>query len=100
MMPDEILNAFIEVINDEKVTFLIDDTSITVYKKHVQPIRELNYLIEQVLTAGKIKYIKKVENWTKSHKNVPIPGFLVEKLNLFDMTVYGSVKLRGCMYDR
>lgn len=99
MIPDKILDAFIEAINDEKVTFLIDDTSITVSKKHVQPIRELNYLLEQALTTGKRKYIKKVENWTKSHKNVPIPGFIIEKLNLFDMTIYDSIKLGRCVCD-
>lgn len=100
MIPDKILNAFIEVINDEKVTFLIDNTPITVSKKHVQPIRELNYLLEQVSATGKRKYIKKVENWMKSHDNVPIPRFLMEKINLFDMTVYGGIKLRRCVCDR
>ena len=38
MIPDKILDAFIEVINDEKVTFLIDDTPITVSKKPLTTI--------------------------------------------------------------
>ena len=66
--------------------------------KYHKPLAELNWVLTKALeTSTASKAGDKVENWFKSHNDIPvheIPKDMMAMVNLFDIRKYGQTKLR------
>ena len=91
----------------ETVEFMVNGKMHSAYSNRVQPIRELNYLLENFIKSldgnslenpFNMKWVTKVENWFKTHGEhisiTDLPHSTIGMLNKFEMAVYGSIKLR------